>query len=367
MAVVQENAQPKHWFNEHRNPAINLGLFAFPAYILPILVATIFIWSQPHRRFLQRLNRNPLAPSRALRSRVRNDQAGDFPRQIQTLLAVFHVFCTGRALSSTTQFYKDDLLGYGSAEALSLLVAGFYLDPAMLPSYLATSTGWILLAIDKRLFAAAGLLSLPCAWQVLGQTGLSHWQSGILLLLIALEYAELDLGSDLVTYCTEHWIMAIQFPCFIIGGLMYLFRAAATQGNAQEATKVILKGIYDFCEESLGWVPRVCASFAPIAINVAATSFLAACIGWRWILLEETANSPFASRSTWGIWLFFYLMVWCLIQLLTERNDHQEDEKVMETFLREMTIDADVTGLTTTLTVILWWTILVIPHLHITI
>ncbi|KAF2173171.1 hypothetical protein M409DRAFT_49653 [Zasmidium cellare ATCC 36951] len=357
--------EPTQWSDERRNPAIDFGLFAFPAYVLPVLVASIFVWIKPHCRFLQRLNRNPAQLGPGVLNGVRNDRAGDFPRQIQGLLALFHVFCTGPALTQDNKSYKDDLFGYGSAEALSLLIGAFYLDPAMLTSYLATSTGWILLAINKRFSSAAMLLSLPCAWQITGYTGIYHWHSGILLFRLASDYIELDLVDHVrenVTYYLKSWNQAFYITCIIIGATINLVRSAARRESLQEAVDTILAGLYDACLQVVRAIVHLAAFLGPVALNAAITGFLATCIGWRWIVVGKPANSPFSSPLAMCLWALFYLVLWCLVQFLTEKRDRQRRQDVVDTFLYEMVICADVTGLAAALMVLLWWTIVVLLH-----
>ncbi|KAK4507258.1 hypothetical protein PRZ48_000993 [Zasmidium cellare] len=358
-------AKPMHWFNEHRNPAIDVGLFAFPAYVLPVLVALVFLWTQPHRRFLRRLNRNPFELRAGTRNGVRNDQAGDFPRQLQGLLALFHVFCTGPALTQGRDHYKNDLFGYGSAEALSLLIAAFYLDPAMLTSYLGTSLGWMLLAIDQRTATAVLLLSLPCAWQLMGQTGLHHWQSGILLFLLALDYTDLEMVNhvrDVVTHYLYYWSLAVYMTCLLIGGSLSLIHSAARQENLQEAVDTILAGLYDTCVQVMKAIALVAVFLGPLALNTALTGFLGSCIGWRYIVVGRYATSPFEMGFAILLWCILYGLLWCVVQLLTENRDPQRREDYFDTFLHSMVISVDVTGLAATIMVLLWWTILTVPH-----
>lgn len=363
-------AQPRHWFNEQRNPTFDFGLFALPAYILPVLLASVFIWTRPHRRFLQRLNRNPAEINQAVLNGVRNDRAGDFPRQLQGLLALFHVFCTGPALTQSigSNKYKDDLFGYGSAEALSLLVGGFYLDPAMLTTYLAASTGWILLATDTRFSNAAALLSLPCAWQVLGHTGIYHWQSGSLLFVLALDYA----GFDFVHYMPEvavnylkPWSLTMYTSCLLIGGTLNILRSAARRESLRESVDTILAELNDTYREVKRLAVHLSAFLGPVALNGAITGFLTACIGWRSVVFGNPVNAPFSSSLAPKLGFFlFYLPLWCMVQLLTDSRDRRERRDMMETFLSEMVICADVTGLAAILMVLLWWAALVLPHLH---
>lgn len=361
--------QPQHWFNEHRNPAFDFGLFALPAYLLPVLVAAIFIWTKPHRRFLQRLNRNPAEIAPAVLNGVRNDRAGDFPRQLQGLLALFHVYCTGRALTGSSDFYKADLLGYGSAEALSLLVGAFYLDPGMLTTYLTASMGWILLAINAKFSSAAALLSLPCAWQIVGHTGLYHWQSGILLFVLALDHAGFEfvraMPDTAVRYLNCGYL-TMYFVCLLIGGTLNLLRRGPRLENLQEAVHIMLQGCYDTVKEVKQALGVLGAVIGPIALHGTITGFLTACIGWRFIMFGNPANSPFSSALALKLgFLLLYLPLWCVVQLLTERRRRRGMPDVMETFLREMTICADVTGLAATVMVSLWWTVLALLHLKI--
>lgn len=367
----RQTAQPRHWFNEQRNPAFDFGLFALPAYILPVLVASIFIHTKPHRRFLQRLNRNPAEINQAVLNGVRNDRAGDFPRQLQGLLALFHFFCTGPALTQGKSHdnYKEDLFGYGCAEALSLLVGAFYLDQTMLTTYLAASSGWILLAINTRFSHAAALLSLPCAWQVLGHTGIYHWQSGILLFVLALDYA----GFDFVSYMPEvavkylkPWLRTVYIPCLLIGGTLNIIRSAARRESLQESVDTILAELYDTYKEVKRLAIHLGAFLGPVALNGAITGFLLACIGWCSVVFGNYANGPFSSTIALKLgFLLFYLPLWCVVQLLTDSRARRERGDMMETFLSEMVICGDVTGLAAILMVLLWWTALVLPHLHI--
>lgn len=329
----------QHWWNEHEHPTIAFGSFAFPAEILPYILAFAFIFWKTYpgvRQPADAQNRQPDISAAA----PPQDAVPDYPPlagvapdlniHAEQALAFFHGTLTVRALC-LVQVYnpgrKDSIIpDLGTlclVQAAALLLGGllFGQPRSGLPPTL-TAAGWILFKYsdyESSLNLALVLaLAVPCVWKLAGPVGIGGQISGMLLLVLVIDAAipeKAALREWTFLGVLELWRIGVCFGTQAVGYLIDVMRSPPRlQRQDWPSYLRYLSDAINSGLDSFGTVmARTLVVMAMLAVSMACAGFFNACLPWKHLVFGLYAQSPFEMGMAIILGAMFYIGPWALV------------------------------------------------------
>nr|OQO23502.1 hypothetical protein B0A51_12418 [Rachicladosporium sp. CCFEE 5018] len=354
---------PTLWTDPMRNPTLTLAYITWPAYSVPLLVAAAFLFTKPWRclfvrhddQLQQRRVGNPLA-NWVNDGLQRAFEVGDLQQQVDGLIVISHIIYTGNALRRCGEPYQAELMVNCCFEALTLLAAAIYSEPARMVPYCVTAMGWILLPLHKTVSAApAALLALPCAWQLVEKTRIWEWNSGTLLFIMAynldprLQPPNLRAAEE---YLCSRTLVLYLF-CMLIGTS---FRLGNITLVAHALESRVLADVSRFAAEALRLIAFLVALLGPAAAFATIAAFCYSCIGWQWLLYQRPANRPGFSLPSLVFGGLTYLHLWVVAAVVRATTRPARWRTAVSALLySEILFCADILGLSCTIMIAHWW------------
>ncbi|KAI6791999.1 hypothetical protein KC332_g17047 [Hortaea werneckii] len=323
----------QHWFNELKHPAISLGpSLVIPAFILPIAVAVLFIilkirkrrTSQPAADHIPNIEKDK-CPSSDEKTKP-PDAENNIPsavapgrplwkRLLHWLLQFFHgafTFLQGLAdINNASTIYKALPLWAAGLEILSLLLAGFVLDPSKRAHCGMAALAWAAWASEKWLGATNSLLGDLASVATVVHAALltgdmddpGSSTSATALIVLVLD-AHLPPDSAIrgpVIIGRQLWPLGVMVFFLVMGGLVRLLRYAYGQDQAvgsvvrriRDDISSELHTIFSDRKAVLYGVSVVFEYVVALGIAILVGGLLNTCLSWQWLILGFPPSTPF--------------------------------------------------------------------------
>ncbi|KAI7140729.1 hypothetical protein KC343_g12526 [Hortaea werneckii] len=330
----------QHWFNELKHPAFSLGpSLVIPAFILPIAVAVLFITLKIHKRRTtppaaehdHRIAKNK-SPSTDEKTKP-PDAENNIPsavargrplwkRLLHWILQFFHgafTFLQGLAdINNESTIYKAIPLWAAGLEILSLLLAGFVLDPSKRAHCGMAALAWAAWASEKWLGAENSLLSDLASVATVVHAALLTGEmddpgsstSATALIVLVLD-AHLPTDSAIrgpAIIGRALWPLGVMFFFLVMGGLVRLLRYAHGQDQAvrsvvrriRDDVSSELHAIFSDRKAVLYGVSVLFEYVVALGIAFLVGGLLNTCLSWQWIIIGYPPSNPF--HFEWAFW-----------------------------------------------------------------
>ncbi|KAI7362405.1 hypothetical protein KC354_g7312 [Hortaea werneckii] len=329
----------QHWFNELKHPAISVGSsLVIPAFILPFAAALLFIALKIRKRHMSQAaaehvpkiakENSPSPDEKTKAPDAENNVPQAEPgrpigkRFLHWFLASFHMYFTfvqGIAdINNEHTIYKAIPLWAAGIEILTLLLAGFVLDPSKRAHCGMAALAWAAWAREKWLGAENSLLGDLASVATVVHAALltgdmddpgSSTSATALIVLVLDAHIPSDSairGSAIIG--RPLWPLGVMFFFLVMGGLVRLLRHAYRQDQAVrgvarsflEEFSAELREILRDRKAVLYGVSVVFEYVVALSIAFLVGGLLNTCLSWRWVILGHPPSSPF--QFEWTFW-----------------------------------------------------------------
>ncbi|KAI7510921.1 hypothetical protein KC347_g3878 [Hortaea werneckii] len=329
----------QHWFNELKHPAISLGSsLVIPAFILPFAAAFVFIalkirkrhTSQAAAEHVPKIAKDkPASPDEKTKApdaenNVPHAEPGRpiWKRFLHWFLASFHMYFTfvqGIAeINNEHMIYKAIPLWAAGIEILTLLLAGFILDPSKRAHCGMAALAWAAWASEKWLGAENSLLGDLASVATVVHAALltgdmddpGSSTSATALIVLVLD-AHIPTDSAIrrpAIIRSQLWPLGVMFFFLVMGGLVRLLRYAYRQdqavgGVARSFWEDFSTGLREILRDRKAVLYVVSVVFEyVVALGIAflVGGLLNTCLSWRWVILGHPPSTPFHFK--WAFW-----------------------------------------------------------------
>lgn len=373
--VVALLQHPAWLLDENLIPTIRIGTLAFPAPVIPVLLAAAFLYWKITTRIVRR--RSGAAGNEAVpRRRGDRHRHGDIGNgwDMKKMIYMFHAYVT----ESTFMHFGRSLLPrdvLACCQVAAILFHGEAIRPGARKSCLAGALGWCLISFLETAPAGAAVpllcavvgFAAPSAWQVgsiRGSMWLEQSASGTLLMLLAGTRGLVFFNQDEA----EVWVRAncgkacLALACLKGFNGLIMLRLNRSSGTGRVANDSSGWTIEDatgkvkwFVAALARLVTLLASLLGPLVGGVLCTAFLSSCLPWGSLLFHKCATPPSFSTPSLLIGGFLYVSLWSIWRFVEAFANARHANKGLRDLLRdEVVISSDLIGWSCVLLILLW-------------
>ena len=343
-------APPEHFWNERKYPTITTGPIAFPAPILPILVAFGFVFYKTLPEQLGReRNRAPNAAQQQRVQRNRFHNANNLPADAPDLqhyasnaLAFFHRFSLQHAIFKSIHAIDSKRTvpsQFCYLQAAALVLGGtVFGQSSTLKPCIATGLGWTLLGLalprsltDQYLVAIA-LIALTCTLvqPKSGRTG--EALSAVVLLTLACDgllptthpVRVYHIFPDLETWRLMPIAVTVSGRWLIEKLHAWIYPPPDLLETAQPRSlaNALFSTLTAFAQDFILAITRVLSVIGPLAASIIISAFIISCLPWKRVLSGRPSEPPAATYP--ALLMVSYPVLGTFVLLQPRRRQQQQ-------------------------------------------
>ncbi|KAK4550551.1 hypothetical protein LTR36_000130 [Oleoguttula mirabilis] len=360
---------PSDLWDDTRFPCIRLGIVRFPAFILPLAAAFLFVSVKMQRRPTHPLRDAPIL--RTMEHPPLNEinapaAAPDLDRFAAVSLDIFHYFTTFHVLyHGNISWHSADSAGVlGLSSAVALVLDGIVFRRSGALPCVATALGWACFVLRRPsssglpFMCLVALLALPCAWHICGSTQRGPWASGTLLLAYACDGLlppTARIRGHRISPTIEDWPLVLWLASALMADVAQRARSVAARPHQPDGQPSALLNAASWVFDGLpAMIVRLATLMAPLAAAVCVTGFAFSSLNWRFLVLGLPSRPPVLDATALLAGQLALVLAVILAQLRKHEEGGRRDKLDGMSLPRATRLFADSTGWAVAAWVALW-------------